>query len=429
MSFAQTSCTEFYSREHKYPSKADIDKLLYAVHLTDFKPEDGILQIATKDRARFPVTLHFSLGAPVISHSAGNWTQKKYAILLPFKYLQPQIMNIFSQDTFILGNLKLPKQAILMIPIGEDSPNGFLGKVVYYDPAKGIEESVKNQLLTENSLIIKATGPNLSDKVYFENKEIDEATFFKEYLQSNKRITHQLHIETLVGRMDAEILRFFANWYYRNRPADKNLEELEYKKLIITEQLRQLDSEIKKMNLPKEVIASYYKGVADLKGFINLIELEIYVQKTFQKSVLNRIDVIKDGILQRRFKWDSLVKYVHENMALLPEKTPQYGLRGEFILMADRDLDFLDYEGFKKIVERQMLEHPESYKFEYEALILKKAVDSTKNDRKYLFEVQKQFEKILPLTPNYGFKVLARIISKLSSEEDRQFFYNKLNKL
>lgn len=59
-------------------------------------------------------TIHFSLNQLVPSHRGGNWEEKNHAILIPLEELAPQVINLWSVDTFILGEFSLPSSAVVL---------------------------------------------------------------------------------------------------------------------------------------------------------------------------------------------------------------------------------------------------------------------------------------------------------------------------
>lgn len=424
---AQVLCQSVFGVEAQpvYPSRDILDQKLMAVHITDYIPHDGILRTVTESRARFSVTLHFSLGGPVVSHSAGNWTKKKYAVLLPFKYLRPQLLNVFSQDTFIVGDLIIPRDAVLLVPNDEPAPTDFPGQIIKYDSAVGIVQSVKDELVRMNSVTLESTGPQLSDKTFYKGKEIDELYFFKDYFKNQKTLTHELHAETTVGKIDLTLYRLFANWFYRSQPSTATYQELKYKRLVIYELLRVVDQQVRQMSLISPARMSYQNALKNVGGLLRIIDLEIFAQDHYQRSILKVVIPHREEILRRMHDWQSLVDYLKENVPLLPASSPADGGRDDFLLMTEDDLKSLSFERFKLLVENHEKERSMSLDFDHQSLILKKAIEMVNVDRRYLSVVVKQFEKMIPSTPEWGFSRLAAYIYKLPSVSDRQILLKK----
>ena len=93
---------------------------MVAVHLTNYFPENGVIR-TSGDAKRIQVgsefvyapreTLHFSLNGGVGGHLSGDWSGCKYAILIPLELIFDRIYSLASEDTYILGNLTLPKSS------------------------------------------------------------------------------------------------------------------------------------------------------------------------------------------------------------------------------------------------------------------------------------------------------------------------------
>ena len=97
--------------------RLNIDALM-AVHLTNYFPQGGVLKpvgISIKlpvgsHEVYFPrETIHFALNGPVGSHMYGEWEGCKFAILIPLRLIFERIVVLSPQDTFLIGELKLPR--------------------------------------------------------------------------------------------------------------------------------------------------------------------------------------------------------------------------------------------------------------------------------------------------------------------------------
>lgn len=400
--FAQNKCIDvFRTSKPTTLSKQTLDEKLFAVHITDYLPEGGVIRTTTDNRARFATTLHFSLGGPVISHSLGNWDHKKYAVLVPLKTLKPQLVNIFAQDTFIVGDFELPPSAILLVPSGESVNIKFPGKVVSYDSQVGIIQGVKDQLQKEKTIVLDSTGPSLTDKTFLNGEAINEKLFFKDYFSENKQLTHALHEETVFGSLDTKIFRIFKDWYYHGRPIELNLSYLKYHQLVLTELLPVAIERVARMNLPPMARASFEEGVQNFKELLNILEIEIKTQETFKKSLLSSGTNLRKDILKRKSSVESLSTYVDQIKDSLPEANPPTGY-DVFMLQAFNDLKDVSFERFVFLV-RQHGEINNIAPFEIESLILRRAIESARSDRGYMEMAITQFEKTIPLAPNWGF--------------------------
>lgn len=420
---ANSSCINHYQVGSPYLAKEVLNDNLYAVHITNFIPEEGVLRTVTKNRARFSTTLHFSLGGPVISHFNGNWNNRKYAILVPLKTLEPQLVNIFSQDTFIVGDLKLPKSAILLIPTGSPSPNNFPGKIVRYDSQNGIIDSVKEQLRIENSIELESTGAIIGDTIYLNGKEIDEKIFFKDYTNTTKEVTHLMHYNSIFGVLDVGMYEIMKEWFYKKLPFKENLSRLQYRRLVFSEHLTLLKNQVHKMNLPKEANLSFLNGVKEFQGFMNILDAEIWIQREFNKSFFALGNNLQSEILNRRQNLEKLKQYLSKNLTLLADAQSINPGRELFMSLALKDFKNLSYSRFKHLVKQYVQENKDIDPFEAESLILAKAIETLQNDPSLLEASVNQFEKTIALSPEWGFARLRSYLGKISNPEVLKTFF------
>lgn len=235
-----------------------------------------------------------------------------------------------------------------------------------------------------------------------------------------KKITHQLHSDSVIGKLDRGLVYFFLNWFYRKVPAYKTLEDLEYKRLIFQEQMAFISEKFAERKFPVRVKESFNKSVKSFQGLMNIIDLEIWAQKNYDKSVLNVSDSPQAEVLRRQFSLLDLQKYFLDNQNSFPEKTPQYGVRGEFFMEVNKDLSFLTYEQFEKVTRIHQKQYPEGASFEYELVLLQKAVtefNKANIDAKVLKE---QFLKTCKGVPSYAVAVLKSLLAKISDKKIKE---------
>lgn len=423
--FAQNNCIDVYrNSKSSVFSKKMLDEKLFAVHITNYLPENGAIRTTTDNRARFATTLHFSLGGPVISHELGNWDHKKYAVLVPLKALKPQLVNLFAQDSFIVGDFQLPSDAILLVPSGETTKIDFPGKIVSYDSQIGVIQGVKTQLQKDNTIILESTGASLTDKTFLNGEVIDEKIFFKDYFSENKQVTHSLHEGTIFGTLDTRLFQIFKDWYYNNKPIVINLTYLKYHHLVFQELLPVAIKKVAKMNLPPMAQASFDKGVQNFKELLNILEVEIKTQEQFNKSFLAAGAELKKEVLNLKSNVANLESYIKQIKDSLPEAKPStnYDI---FISQALKDFKDLGFERFVYLV-RQHGEINNIDSFEIESLILRKAIESATTNRAYMEFAIAQFEQTVLLAPDWGFPRLKGYLNLITEPSDlNQFLRNE----
>lgn len=423
-SWGQDRCSSFYAQ--LYPKSETIDSRLYAVHLTDFLPQSGILSANSAKSLKFSPTLHFSLGAPVVSHSAGNWENKKYAILLPLKYIKSQMLNLFHQDTFIIGDLKLPEESVLLIPRDEEISGRFKGKIIYYDPNEPISDVVRRYLKDIDSIVLEPSGPFLSDKFFWKEKEVVELDFFKKYFLDKLTVTHMLHSESVIGELQMGVHNFFANWLYRKKPSNQSLYELKYNKLVFEEQMKYILSTVEQMQMPLHVNESIDKQIRILRKLLNIMEVDILLQEKYQRSVFSVVEPYQAEIINKSGSLKELSEFVFQRAFEFPEV--RFGNQGkdDFLRMSVSDLHFLSFESYKEIARQELDPNQAKNEFAYRYLLVKKALSLYATNKDFFFISKDLFVELFRQADERQISLLLNLLREMiPNEKIRTFFSEK----
>ncbi|MDO8655636.1 MAG: hypothetical protein Q7K45_00220 [Nanoarchaeota archaeon] len=157
-----------YTIEHLHPSA------LIAVHQTNHFPDEGKIKptghsllnlfegknpqrIIQDLQLKYPrMTIHFTLNYPVEGVAArGQWVtwNGKYAILIPVKDIMSRIVCLNPVDTWIIGELKLPASAEILMPEEEYNVNPHdwqalagKAKITPYPKSEVIHEAVRKRI-------------------------------------------------------------------------------------------------------------------------------------------------------------------------------------------------------------------------------------------------------------------------------------------
>lgn len=187
------------------------DKLLL-VHLTDHLPKDGVIKSvkeATRDEngiSQYRDTIHFALNHAVYAHKAGNWNDKKVAILAPFtkQYAsKDDVVGGEIKDFFIKKQVELPEGTVI-VRHNSTVPKGKL-KVV--DP-KDIEEfkETKGLRVLETSESVHSVADSVVEMMGYTNLnqglEIGDA--WEEFCKEND-LESCKHTTSVYGRSEALI--------------------------------------------------------------------------------------------------------------------------------------------------------------------------------------------------------------------------------
>ncbi len=160
---------------------------LSVVHVTNVLPVDGVLQpgaLANRDGSvraseycSFRPTIHFSIGQMVQPFAGNSSENRRYGIVMPLGRVLPQALSLSPADTVILGELRLPRDATVVVPVAEMfvPPPGV--RVHRYDPlTTTLREAIDTVIDGANteaaeqrgSLALLRDGIDLNSRAFFE---------------------------------------------------------------------------------------------------------------------------------------------------------------------------------------------------------------------------------------------------------------------
>jgi len=329
------------------------EKKVYAIHLTDFYPSHGFIKAVTKNRGRFSATLHFSLGEPVIDHHWGHWTKRSYAVVTPLSSLRPQLLNLFPQDTFILGDFKIPKEAVVFLPFGEEVPEDATFKIIQYDGALGIKEAVNNFLDEQGSIRFKAERFP-SNIVLVDGTDILEKgklqTFFPKLFQDIPYLTTTSHDYTIWGEIDYTVIDYLASWIGQKGISKELNTDINRTIYYLEDRIAEINRQVAHMDLPPHALKSFHENLKELQSYLNLLKVENHLRRK-GRSLLS-LDTRHDPelfskILSAKDNKNKLLNLVLSIEQTLPEAPP-------YSISVPRDylfnLKYLNMDTFKKIL-------------------------------------------------------------------------------
>jgi hypothetical protein len=128
------SIKAYLERSEKIKAEMNYHQLV-AVHVVDYFPKNGIMKPLSRAKEwlktfrqeqklekleYFPrETLHFCLNGMAGSHFYGNFKGRQYAIIIPAHLIRSRIFCLFGVDTFVIGDLELPKGSYVLVFEGE----------------------------------------------------------------------------------------------------------------------------------------------------------------------------------------------------------------------------------------------------------------------------------------------------------------------
>lgn len=282
---------------------------IFAVHVTQFLPEEGVLRAAGNPIPRFLPTIHFSLGEVVRPHQLGNWESMPYAIITPLKSLEPQLLNLMAYDTFILGDFKLPPEAVLLLPKESVhlAPEGL--KVVTYDRnTTTLRQAV--DLLIKNKGGWPLRGLNnagtMIHPVTINGWNINTSQFFAPLLARNPGASFGQHVVSeskkgaRFGALD-EWSRYRFAALSKGKELQISSHKLSFEISLAIRHLNAIEREIETQNFPTVSKQSFYQARNRLLAWINLAKLELMLRKNYGKTFFEISD----------YKSDQKLKYIN----------------------------------------------------------------------------------------------------------------------
>lgn len=315
---AQTACSRIFDAG-SLPALYELRQFLPAIHLTNFLPKHGRLNAYADKRARFMPTLHFTLGEPVIDHSHGKWSDSKYAFVMPVKVLESQILNVFPQDTFVLGHVNLTEDVRLFIPRGEDPGDVGPVEIVYYDPQIPIKEVVQNYLEQNKFIKLNATGSKPENKITYKDEDVTGLKFWEEI--SKNPPTYELHSKTVWGLLDRKVYEDFYFLFQKGAvQVTPTVESLRNDIETLNSLLKKADAKYQGMkDLPLSAHEGYMQARSRLKNlFIRILEVELDLQLQHGKTIMGWQEGHIDKILPAIESETTFINFVKTHFSEIP---------------------------------------------------------------------------------------------------------------
>lgn len=324
---AALSCVDFYTSKYQktanfqQPSIDQFRKHMMGVHVTNYYPVGGVLKAAYNKGLSMRPTVHFALGQMVVSHDAGAWENSSYAVLTPFSQIEKQLLNVFHQDTFILGDLKLKKGSIILVPVGEHIEAISDLEVINYDPARiTLREKIEEILTEKNQWVFKATGGNDYDKVFFKGEQLDQKDFFKSIMEEYPQVTFGLHHAHPTGKIDHFISANLQIFKDASAVTERHYFDWILQLETIKMHLSQIDIIARRFKNIPEAYQTYLSAVKRFEGKMNIINAEIELQRKESKTLLGSKNLPHDfleHIKEVSSNKELLRNYLEKNLLLL----------------------------------------------------------------------------------------------------------------
>lgn len=295
---AASKCESFYSSstqvkefEKVLPASLVREKL-YAVHATNFFPNNGVIIADGRDLS-IPILrseIHFSLGGLVPAHISGNWEKHKYAVVTPLLELEPQLANLMVFDTIIYGDFKIPKSAILVIP--EDAsinslPEGI--NVHRYSSNITLREAIEKVIESNSGWIVKANyGDGRSnDKAIIQNgTNINSPIALKEILDLHPNVSFLNGVQTK-GDIISHWSRFLLKYFTMKERLYISTPQLKFEKKKLELFAANIRNDVQALNLTGISKNGYLRFKSKVKYLNYFLDLEIELREKYGRSIFS----------------------------------------------------------------------------------------------------------------------------------------------
>jgi|SaaInlStandDraft_5_1057022.scaffolds.fasta_scaffold09566_1 hypothetical protein len=288
-------CRNIFNFE-RYIDKYSVDTILDyipAVHGFRFIPPRGTLianpvELGTKpgdtEFPHFRPTVHWTLGALMPQHYGNNHENSLGAVIVPLRNLveSGQLVNINAYDTFLVGDLKIPKNAIIVIQKGSESQLDGVKNVVIFDPkVTSLRETVDKVIADNNFWSLKLESHLASGRgsALLNGKNINSPQFFSDLLKLiptlgfGDHINGQHGLGSLFGILD-QSMQSFGRIYFRERNAEfPNRAKILLLKAVINKSIKKLNILFQERDFPHPTRQAYEENRKKVRILLSQIEL------------------------------------------------------------------------------------------------------------------------------------------------------------
>lgn len=325
-----------YSAENPPPLDVLRSKM-FAVHATPILPRDGILKAGTRDITynkqwddeppSFRPTIHFALGELVREHRDHSWDEHPYAVVTPLRALEPQLVNIFPHDTFILGDYKLTEDATVLVPGGTDTsrlpPNI---RVVEYNREPGLRNAVDQVIRDKDGWIIKMQpeGVAIGSVAYIDGIEMNSAEFFRSLFETNPHISFGTHIDPergdafrfgVIEQTINTVMKTYSDHWFRYSTV-----QIQLYKSLVTINLSRLEASLQEARgLAPEALETFEAKKQKLAGWLNVVNADLEIRERLGRTLSGAPEWVQKQVQKDRSDLQRLGETVDSLVDDLPD--------------------------------------------------------------------------------------------------------------
>lgn len=309
---------------------------VFAVHSTPILPKNGTLKAGARnigynehwenEPPTFRPTIHFALGEIVPQHMDWSWDKHPYALVTPLGEIEDQLVNIFTHDSFVLGNIALKEGMVLLVPSGTDISQITADcEIREYQSVEGLRNAVDSVIGERGGWHIRMQpqGGFIGSVAYIDDKDINEPAFFSALFQERPYISFGSHDESEKGeayRFGAieEATNIVSKTYDQSGPPFSTPKLALYRSYIL-HNLNELEEALGQSNIASKAWEAFEEKKQKLQGWINIIDCDLDIRRRLGKT-LNRLpDALGNEVKQRRDNPAALKQWADEHSTILPD--------------------------------------------------------------------------------------------------------------
>ncbi len=340
--FTQESQGRFpYSVENP-PPISEIESKVFAVHSTPILPKNGVLKAGARDTSyggkwddeppSFRPTIHFSLGEIVKEHHGFSWDENPYAIVTPIKSLEGQLINIFPNDTFVLGDYRLTPEDILLVPKGTDvSKLPPEVNVLEYNDDVGLRGAVDQVIKDKNGwqFRMQPEGVAIGSVAYIDGEEINSAEFFSSLYEKLPQVSYGTHLNPERGdafrfgliehTLNILMKTYSDHWYGYGNSA------IRLYRGIVTHNLARLEYSLQAQTLQPEATQAFEDKKRKLEGWLNIVDADLDLRERLGVTLSGASEWAQKQVRRHRYSPEDLklaVEIQAPSLKPVPEDEP-----------------------------------------------------------------------------------------------------------
>jgi hypothetical protein len=306
------------------PSSEDIETRLYAVHGTRTLPWDNFLRAGSVGRfPSFRPGTHFSLGS--LSNGMDTDGYYRFAILTPLQHLVPQLLNVSPMDTFVIGDVPLSAETILVVPEGTNTAH--LSKRILlrtYSSEENLRSAVHEAIRARRGWTV--TLPNdfeIDSIAKIKGLDINTSHFFGSFLSKHVHVSFGAHASSevrnaglfgIIDRLVQGVMRQYSAC------ATHVLSRLRtsFAVVIVEHYLALIGQFLAERRFSREALQPYEMTTRQVRRWLAVVKADLRLREEFQRTLAGAPQRILQVAYERADDSTALAALVAQELGAMP---------------------------------------------------------------------------------------------------------------